>query len=124
MSGEALPDGVVRVGVDDVMPIDEPSNDAVVFPLARVFEGTSSMSITRVVIEGRHRQLSTLRSKRTYFVLRGALTFTLDGGEATIVSTMELLVIPRGCVYGLSGRATYLVINTPAFESGDDVYAE
>jgi mannose-6-phosphate isomerase-like protein (cupin superfamily) len=103
---------------------DAPKNAAVVFPLTRVFEGASSLSITRVVIDGRHRELSSARSARVYFVVRGTLLFILDSGEPTMFGAEELLVIPRGCVYSLAGRATYLVINTPAFESGDDIYTE
>ena len=54
----------------------------------------------------------------------GSLEFVVDDGEPVSVLAGEVLLIPKGCWYGLVGEATYLVINCPAFEEGDDDYAE
>ncbi len=124
MSTSSVPEGARFIGADSIEPIDESSNFALVYPIAKLYEGTSSMSVTKVSITGRHRTLSSRRSTRLYLTLRGVLTFVLDGGEPIVVSSGDSLVIPRGCVYSLEGNATYLVLNTPAFEDGDDIYAE
>ena len=123
MSG-SLPEGARLVRSDDVSVIDESSNAALVFPLVRLVEGSSSISVTRVEINGRHRTLRSARSVRLYFVLSGSLDFVLDEGEPVTVEAEDTLVIPKGCWYNLAGRATYLVINCPAFEDGDDGYGE
>jgi hypothetical protein len=34
----------------------------------------------------------------------------------------DILTLKQGCSYSLKGNAKYLVINTPAFEDGDDTY--
>lgn len=102
----------------------EPENAAEVQPVIAFSEGSSSASVTWVSIDGRHRRLSSSRSARCYYVLSGNLTFVV-GSEAPIpMSTGDALVIPRGLSYDFSGTATYLVINTPAFESADDVFVE
>ena len=124
MTNPHLPAGAFWASVDSAPVIDEPSNAAVVRPLAGAAEGTSSVSVTWVSIDGRHRELASSRSARLYYVLSGALSFRLDGHGPTAVHEGELLVIPRGCPYYLEGCATYLVLNTPAFEEGDDVYTD
>lgn len=123
MMGEgSLPPGVRVIRQGGLAAIEEPSNSAHVYPVARLDEATSSMSITRVDIDGRHQWLSSQRSTRLYFVVLGQLVFHLQGADPISVATGDALVIPRNCFYDLEGTATYLVINTPAFEDGDDIY--
>jgi mannose-6-phosphate isomerase-like protein (cupin superfamily) len=122
MSEHQLPEGAYWTSIATTEVIEEPGNSAVVRPLARAAEGVSSVSVTWVSIDGRHQELVSKRSARTYYVLSGALDFVLDGREPTRLVDGELLVIPKGCPYYLEGKATYLVLNTPAFEAGDDVY--
>jgi len=117
-----LPGGVYQAGIESADVIDEPGNSATVKPLARATEGSSSVSVTWVSIDGRHQELASLRSARLYYVLSGDLSFVLAGRGPTAVAAGELLVIPKGCPYYLEGTATYLVLNTPAFEAGDDAY--
>jgi quercetin dioxygenase-like cupin family protein len=124
MTQQDLPHGVTLVRAFSGKVIDEPNNAAVVFPLGRFEEGASSTSITRVVIDGRHRKLASNRSVRLYFVLSGELTFFLGDGGPTRIATGDLLSIPRGCPYSLEGHAEYLVMNSPAFEEDDDYYFE
>jgi mannose-6-phosphate isomerase-like protein (cupin superfamily) len=117
-----LPEGAYWTSIASAQAIDEPSNSAIVRPLARAAEGGSSVSVTWVSIDGRHQELASRRSARTYYVLSGGLDFVLDGRGPTRLAAGELLVIPKGCPYYLEGTATYLVLNTPAFEAGDDLY--
>lgn len=124
--GELMPQeaGFYHRQVAAVEAIDEQANHALVRPLAQIREAGSSVSVTWVELTGRHRVLSSRSSARLYYVLTGELTFTLPGGSPTAVRSGELFVIPKGCKYGFAGTGTYLVINTPAFQPGDDEYAE
>jgi hypothetical protein len=124
MTAQDLPNGAGLVRASSGESIDEPDNAAAVWPLGRFVEDLSSVSVTRVAIDGRHRTLASKRSVRLYFVLSGELTFFLGDRGPTAVASGDLLSIPRGCSYSLEGRAEYLVINTPAFEAGDDEYFE
>ena len=124
MSDNSLPEGSLRASVSGSRPIDEPDNSARVHPLVRVEEGASSTSVTWVSLDGRHRELATHRSARLYYVLQGEISFVLRGGRPVRIGADELLVIPRGCPYWFEGSATYLVLNTPAFEEGDDEYSD
>jgi mannose-6-phosphate isomerase-like protein (cupin superfamily) len=102
--------------------IEEPDNCAVVRPVLTAEEVGSSMSLTWVSICGRHRELASRRSARAYYVLSGELTFFISGAAPEVLRRGEALVVPRGRRYYLEGRGTYLVINTPAFQPGDDDY--
>jgi mannose-6-phosphate isomerase-like protein (cupin superfamily) len=104
--------------------LEELENAARVQPIVRFSEGCSSTSVTWVSIDGRHRRLSSSRSARCYYVLSGELAFVLGSSPPVHVQAGDALVVPRGCAYGFEGSATYLVMNTPAFEPGDDDYAE
>ena len=73
MTDPRLPAGAFWASVDSAAVIDEPSNAAVVRPLARAAEGASSVSVTWVSIDGRHQELASSRSARLYYVLSGAL---------------------------------------------------
>jgi len=117
------PEGAYRASVARAETIDEPSNCATVRPLVRAEEDGSSMSMTWVSIDGRHRPLSSRRSARVYYILSGSLRFVLTGGQPGTLGPGDALVIPKGCKYFLEGTGTYLVLNTPAFEPGDDEYA-
>jgi mannose-6-phosphate isomerase-like protein (cupin superfamily) len=115
---------VHRTSVEKAEVFDEPSNAAIVRPLARAYEGPSSMSVTWVSLDGRHQRLASRRSARRYYVLSGELSFVVGGGEPEVLRGGEVLVIPKDVPYHLEGTGTYLVLNTPAFETGDDEYVE
>lgn len=124
MTGRDLPSGAYKTSVESAEVIDEPSNSATVRPLARADEGSSSVSMTWVALDGQHQELASGRSTRIYYVLSGVFTFVLDGGQPVPLVAGEVLVIPRGCRYSFEGTGTYLVLNTPAFQPGDDEYTE
>lgn len=118
--------------VDDVEPargsvagadvIDEPENHATVRPLARAGAGSSSLSATWVSLAGSHRELASARSARWYFLLSGRIRVVLEGEDPVELGAEDWITIPCGRRYSLDGHGTYLVVNTPAFASGDDHY--
>ncbi len=120
--GAPLPAGAVHLAVAGAPQTDEAANAAWVRPLVRLEEGGSSLSLTWVSLRGRHERLVSWRTPRLYFVLSGELSFTLADADPVTLTAEELLVVPRGCPYHLEGHGTYLVANTPAFETGDDRY--
>lgn len=71
-----------------------------------------------------HRRLRSHRTTRTYLVLTGTFTFTVEDQAVRTVPTGDVLVLPPGTAYGLAGRGSYLVLNTPAFAHGDDEYLD
>ncbi len=112
------------IAVAGVDAIHEPENAALVRPLARVDEGASSLSLTWVELDGRHRRVRSARATRVYFVLDGEFVFQVSGEVAHTVRRNECIVVPRDRAYALEGKGTYLVLNTPAFTPGDDLYEE
>lgn len=106
----------------DLVEVAEPSNQLVLTGLVTAAAHGPDLSVTRVRIDGRHRRLLTRRSTRVYVVLDGELRMRVGDEAAETVLAGDVVVIPRGRPYDLAGRATYLVINGPAFQDGDDEY--
>lgn len=102
--------------------VDAPEDDLAMQALLRAEDG-AGLSLTRVELAGRHRPLRTERSVRTYYVLEGSATFTVGGRELE-AGAGDVVVIPRGELYDLRGELTYLVLNTPPYVEGDDLYEE
>ena len=125
MSDRGVPDpGPQPIRFEEGDRWAERGNAAQVQPVVRFSEGPSSTSVTWVSIDGRHQRLRSRRSARCYYMLSGMLTFEIGSAPPVCVGAGDAIVVPHGCVYGFSGTATYLVINTPAFEPGDDEYAD
>ena len=102
----------------------EPDNCLVVRPLVTAAEANSDLSATWVQIDGTHRRLRTNRSTRMYYVVEGTLTLDVEAREPLTLGAGECGTVARGVEYGLTGRASYLVINGPAFRDGDDEYTD
>ena len=113
---------VIRLG--DVDAVTEPANALRLRTLVTAEEFGPDVSVTWVQIAGRHRRLRTERSVRVYAVLSGVLRFQVGDEESVLVSSGELIVIPRATPYELAGTGGYLVINAPAFADGDDHYLD
>jgi mannose-6-phosphate isomerase-like protein (cupin superfamily) len=113
---------VVRPG--EIPDVDEPANHLTLNALVTADLHGSDVSVTRVRIDGRHRRLRTDRSTRVYTVLGGQLRVHVGDGPVDQLGSGDVVVVPRGTMYGLDGTATYLVINAPAFVDGDDVYED
>ena len=81
------------------------------------------ISVTLVDIDGEHRELRTDSSSRMYVILDGEFTFTIEGTTFQAVKN-DIILVARGEVYSFNGKGKYLVINGPAFKSGDDIYSD
>ncbi len=110
------------VRADDVPEISDARDGILMRLLVRAAEHGAGVSVTWVRLAGRHRRLRTDRSTRVYYVLDGAATFVLGGGEPLEARRGDAVVIPPGVPYEFHGEMDYLVVNGPAFVEGDDVY--
>lgn len=108
----------------DVAAVAEPANDLHLRALvtARVFG--PEISVTWVQLAGHHRRLRTGRSTRVYAVLAGSVAVQVGADPPVTANPGDLVVVPRGQAYELDGVGTYLVVNSPAFVDGDDVYSD
>jgi mannose-6-phosphate isomerase-like protein (cupin superfamily) len=103
-------------------PIAEEQNHLVLRTLACVEEHGRDVSVTWVRIDGRHLRLRNLRTSRLYYILEGMIVFEVNLDQPVALSPGDLLVLSPGDEYALEGAGSYLVINGPAFEVGDDGY--
>jgi mannose-6-phosphate isomerase-like protein (cupin superfamily) len=106
----------------DTPVVHEPDNDLVLRALISEVDTGGDMSVTWVQLAGRHRRLSTAHSTRTYAVLTGTVEIQVGDDPSQMLEAGQLVVVPRGVPYELSGFGTYYVINAPAFTPGDDTY--
>jgi len=102
--------------------IVEAQNHLTLRTLACVEEHGREVSVTWVRIDGRHLRLRNLRTTRIYYVLDGMIVFEVNSEQPVALSAGDLLVLSPGDDYALEGAGSYLVINGPAFEVGDDGY--
>jgi hypothetical protein len=100
----------------------EPDNALVCRPMMTAADSDGALSLTWVRIDGRHRRLRTDASTRAYFVVEGTLRIGVAGGDEVLLGAGGYHVIPRSAPYELSGQATYVVANGPAYQEGDDQY--
>lgn len=112
---------LIRLG--DRPEIAAPDDDLVMRGLLRAEDG-AGLSLTHVRLDGAHRPLRTNRSARIYYVLDGSAHFRLGDAEPVLAGAGDVVVVPRGELYSLEGELTYLVLNAPAYEDGDDIYEE
>ncbi len=85
---------------------------------------TDALSITWIQIWGQHLRLRTDEADRTYVVVAGSGRFQLGDEPFETVTTGDVVFIPKGTPYEFEGYFTYLVINTPAFREGSDIYLD
>ncbi len=83
-----------------------------------------SISMTWIQIAGRHARLRTDEADRTYVMVAGHGSFQLGVEDVEAVGPGDVVFIPRGTPYEFEGHFTYLVINTPAFSEGSDIYLD
>lgn len=81
------------------------------------------ISVTLVEIDGEHLELRTDSSSRVYVIYEGEFTFDIEGSTFT-AKEEDVIRVARGETYSFSGTGRYLVINGPAFQSGDDIYSD
>jgi quercetin dioxygenase-like cupin family protein len=106
----------------EVPTVAEPANDLTLQALVTAAQHGPDVSVTRVQLAGHHRRLRTDHSTRVYAVLDGAITLLAGDAPAATLDAGDVAVVPAGEAYELTGTGTYLVINSPAFADGDDVY--
>lgn len=110
-----------RVDIESIEWADEPDNHIRYKQLITALEHGPDISVTLVDIDGEHLELRTDVSSRLYVLLEGDFSFTIE--ESTFKASKEdVILIARGETYSFSGKGKYLVINSPAFKDGDDIY--
>jgi quercetin dioxygenase-like cupin family protein len=102
----------------------EERNPVAMRPLLGRERDVEALSMTWIQISGRHARLRTDEADRTYVVVAGQGHFQLGDEPVESVGTGDVVFIPRGVPYEFDGHFTYLVINTPAFREGSDIYLE
>jgi quercetin dioxygenase-like cupin family protein len=107
---------------DLIDSVIESSNDLSLKTLLTGSQSSGLISITEVSIDGEHRKLRSDSRLRIYYVLSGDLEFSVNHNPVIKLAKGDLLTFPSGSEYNLTGTANYLVINTPAFQTGDDTY--
>ena len=85
---------------------------------------SEDISITWVKIWGYHKKLVCHVSDRAYYIIEGKGEFNVEGYPTGKVNKGDHVFIPKGVPYDFEGHMTYLVINSPAFQVGSDVYLE
>lgn len=106
----------------DVPELADPRDSVLMRALVRAAEHGADVSVTWVHLSGRHRRLRTERSTRVYYVLDGSAIFVIGDNPPMRAFRDDTIVIGRGEPYEFWGEMTYLVINSPAFVDGDDIY--
>lgn len=105
--------------------VAEPDNSLTLKALLKRDDSDTDTSITWVRLQGTHRWVRSTSATRIYYVIEGRGEFEFEGGEEAIEAKPgDLLVIPLDLFYRLRGPVTYLVINRPGFQPGDDEYLD
>jgi mannose-6-phosphate isomerase-like protein (cupin superfamily) len=102
--------------------VSEPSNDLVMRQLVSGIVDGPEISITWIDIAGKHRPLKSDSSTRVYYVLEGEFVFNCEDSEPILAAAGDVVIIYKSTWYSFEGKGKYLVINTPAFQEGDDIY--
>lgn len=113
-----------KIEIDQIPWLPEPDNNLNYKQLISAKEHGPDISVTFIEINGEHHELRTESSSRVYFLIKGNFTFVINGQRSFDVATGDLVFIKRGDRYKFSGNGQYLVINGPAFQSGDDIYSD
>lgn len=112
-----------KIDQESIAWSEEPENHIRYKQLITALQHGPDISVTLVDIDGEHLELRTDVSSRLYVLLEGSFTFTIEGSTFS-ASKEDVILIARGETYSFSGKGKYLVINSPAFKSGDDIYSD
>jgi len=112
-----------RVAHEDLAWSSEPENHLRYKQLLTSKSHGPDISVTLVEIDGEHLELRTDSSSRVYVIYEGEFSFDIEGSTFNAKKD-DVIRIARGEAYSFRGTGRYLVINGPAFESGDDVYSD
>ena len=89
----------------------------------RGYKINSNFSGSLIEINGNHGALKCLKEDRIYFIIDGHGKFIIDNQE-TVVSTNDLIFIPKNTPYNIIGKMKYFLICSPEFNPDDDVFLE
>jgi hypothetical protein len=117
-----MTDSFTLISGTSISQIVEEKNHLLLKTLLNAQGSDGRISITEVEINGAHKSLETKSELRTYYILSGSLEFNINGVSAIKVVQGDILTLEKHAQYSMDGSAKYLVINTPAFKDGDDVY--
>lgn len=113
-----------KIGIHELPWLPEPDNNLRFKQLISAKDHGPDISVTYIEIDGDHHELRTEASSRIYFLVSGNFSFVVNDHESFDATSGDLIYIKRGDRYRFSGRGRYLVINGPAFQSGDDIYTD
>jgi mannose-6-phosphate isomerase-like protein (cupin superfamily) len=105
-----------------VEEVREENNHLTLRKLVNTVDDGPDLSVTWVKIDGEHGALSTKASTRVYYILQGEFVFRIDDQEDLRATEGDAITICRECIYSFIGKGSYLVINGPGFQEGDDKY--
>ena len=108
----------------DLPELDCERNPLVMKKVIQREDQSEDISITWVKIWGYHKKLVCHVSDRAYYIIEGTGEFNVEGYPTGKVNKGDHVFIPKGVPYDFEGHMTYLVINSPAFQVGSDVYLE
>ena len=108
----------------DLPELDGERNPLVMKKVIQREDQSENISITWVKIWGYHKKLVCHDSDRAYYIIEGTGEFNVEGYPTGKVNKGDHVFIPKGVPYDFEGHMTYLVINSPAFQVGSDVYLE
>ena len=108
----------------DLPELDGERNPLVMKKVIQREDQSEDISITWVKIWGYHKKLVCHVSDRAYYIIEGTGEFNVEGYPTGMVNKGDHVFIPKGVPYDFEGHMTYLVINSPAFQVGSDVYLE
>lgn len=114
-----------RLVTSSLIPVvSEQSNNLVFRQMVNRLVDGPEISLTWIEIAGKHRPLKTDSSTRVYYLLEGELVFYCEDEDPMLASAGDVVVIYKSSWYSFEGTGKYLVINGPAFQEGDDIYAQ
>lgn len=108
----------------DRKEVSDPRDAVTMRSLITAAEHGPDLSVTSIRLQGRHRRLRTERSTRVYYVIDGCAAFSVGDSQPFVAQRGDAVIVAPGTPYEFEGNMTYLVINTPAFQDGDDLYCE
>ena len=113
-----------KIKISQLPWLPETDNNLHYKQLISAEEHGPDISVTLIEIDGDHHELKTNASTRIYSLISGEFSFVINDEESFDATAGDLIYIERGDRYRFSGHGQYLVINGPAFQSGDDIYTD
>jgi mannose-6-phosphate isomerase-like protein (cupin superfamily) len=108
---------------DEVTPIDFGGLSILDYTAGR--EEQSSFAVIAVPPGVSHQRSWSKRSDKFYYVMEGAVDFTVDGASSTLFSG-DFCIVRKGAVFAYansSGRpASLILVHTPDFRLDEEVF--